>query len=120
MTTTPHHIHLIGICGTAMASLAGLLQLKGHRITGSDVANYPPTSDLLHDLRISVFDQYSESNLDPAPDLLVIGDALSRGNPEVERALDAKIPFTSMAALLQDEFLSGRESLVVAGTHGKT
>lgn len=103
-----------------MASLAGLLQLKGHRITGSDKAAYPPMSDLLRANGIPVLEPYSESNLDPAPDLLVIGNALSRGNPEVERALDAKIPFTSMAALLQDEFLSGRESLVVAGTHGKT
>ena len=63
---------------------------------------------------------YAEANLDPAPDLVVIGNALSRGNPEVERVLDERIPFTSMAALLREEFLNGRESLVVAGTHGKT
>jgi UDP-N-acetylmuramate: L-alanyl-gamma-D-glutamyl-meso-diaminopimelate ligase len=114
------HIHLSGICGTAMASLAGLLQLKGHRITGSDKAAYPPMSDLLRELGIPVMEPYAESNLDPAPDLVVIGNALSRGNPEVERALDERIPFTSMAALLREEFLKGRESLVVAGTHGKT
>lgn len=103
-----------------MASLAGLLQLNGHRITGSDRAAYPPMSDLLRDLGIPVLEPYAESNLQPVPDLVVIGNALSRGNPEVEHVLDARIPFTSMAALLQKEFLRGRESLVVAGTHGKT
>jgi UDP-N-acetylmuramate: L-alanyl-gamma-D-glutamyl-meso-diaminopimelate ligase len=114
------HIHLTGICGTAMASLAGLLQLQGHRITGSDKAAYPPMSDLLRELGIPVLEPYAETNLEPAPDLVVIGNALSRGNPEVERVLDARIPLTSMAALLHEEFLQGRESLVVAGTHGKT
>lgn len=114
------HIHLSGICGTAMASLAGLLQLQGHRITGSDKAAYPPMSDLLRSLGIPIMEPYAEANLTPAPDLVVIGNALSRGNPEVERVLDERIPFTSMAALLREEFLKGRESLVVAGTHGKT
>lgn len=114
------HIHLSGICGTAMASLAGLLQLEGHRISGSDKAAYPPMSDLLRSLGIPIAEPYAESNLDPVPDLVVIGNALSRGNPEVERVLDERIPFTSMAALLREEFLTGRESLVVAGTHGKT
>ena len=103
-----------------MASIAGLLQLQGHRITGSDKAAYPPMSDLLRSLGIPVMEPYSEANLDPAPDLVVIGNALSRGNPEVERVLDERIPFASMAALVHDEFLTGRESLVVAGTHGKT
>src|ERR1700761_8818019 len=120
MTPSRKHIHLSGICGTAMASLAGLLQLQGHRITGSDKAAYPPMSDLLHSLGIPVLEPYSESNLDPAPDLVVIGNALSRGNPEVERVLDERMAFTSMAALVREEFLKGRESLVVAGTHGKT
>jgi UDP-N-acetylmuramate: L-alanyl-gamma-D-glutamyl-meso-diaminopimelate ligase len=120
MIPSRQHIHLSGICGTAMASLAGLLQLQGHRITGSDKAAYPPMSDLLHSLGIPVLEPYSESNLDPAPDLVVIGNALSRGNPEVERVLDERVPFTSMAALVREEFLKGRESLVVAGTHGKT
>jgi UDP-N-acetylmuramate: L-alanyl-gamma-D-glutamyl-meso-diaminopimelate ligase len=120
MTQAPRHIHLSGICGTAMASLAGLLQLQGHRITGSDKAAYPPMSDLLHSLGIPIHEPYAESNLSPAPDLVVIGNALSRGNPEVECVLDQRIPFTSMAALLRAEFLTGRESLVVAGTHGKT
>ena len=103
-----------------MASLAGLLQLEGHRITGSDKAAYPPMSDLLRELGIPVLEPYAEANLDSKPDMVVIGNALSRGNPEVERVLDERIPFTSMAALLREEFLVGRESLVVAGTHGKT
>jgi UDP-N-acetylmuramate: L-alanyl-gamma-D-glutamyl-meso-diaminopimelate ligase len=120
LSETPRHIHLSGICGTAMASLAGLLQIEGHRITGSDKAAYPPMSDLLRELGIPIMEPYAEANLTPAPDLVVIGNALSRGNPEVERVLDERIPFTSMAALLHEEFLKGRESLVVAGTHGKT
>ncbi|MGC9157564.1 MAG: UDP-N-acetylmuramate:L-alanyl-gamma-D-glutamyl-meso-diaminopimelate ligase [Terracidiphilus sp.] len=114
------HIHLSGICGTAMASLAGLLQLQGHHVTGSDKAAYPPMSDLLARMGITVMEPYAEANLDSRPDLVVIGNALSRGNPEVERVLDERIPFTSQAALLREEFLLGRESLVVAGTHGKT
>jgi UDP-N-acetylmuramate: L-alanyl-gamma-D-glutamyl-meso-diaminopimelate ligase len=125
VTSNPKHIHLSGICGTAMASLAGLLREKGCSVTGSDAAAYPPMSDQLQAMGIPVAQPYAESNLDPRPDLVVIGNALSRGNPEVERILDERIPFTSMAAVLHDEFLrsfndDGRESLVVAGTHGKT
>ena len=114
------HIHLIGICGTAMASLAGMLQARGHRITGSDAAAYPPMSDLLAGLGIPLHQPYAEANLEPRPDLVIVGNAISRGNVELEFVLDARIPFTSMAAVLHDEFLAGRESLVVAGTHGKT
>lgn len=114
------HIHLIGICGTAMASLAGMLQQQGHFITGSDAAAYPPMSDLLAALNIKVHEPYAESNLEPRPDLVVVGNAISRGNVELEYVLDQRIPFCSMAAILHDEFLPGRESLVVAGTHGKT
>src|SRR6202012_598081 len=114
------HIHLIGICGTAMASLAGLLQLKGHRVTGSDQAAYPPMSDLLRSLNIAVAEPFSAANLKPHPDLVIIGNAMSRGNVELEYVLDQRIPFTSLAELIHAEFLTGRESLVVAGTHGKT
>ncbi len=117
---TGKHIHLIGICGTAMASLAGMLQLKGHRVTGSDTAAYPPMSDLLASLGIPICEPYMEMNLDPRPDLVVVGNAISRGNVELEYVLDTRIPFCSMASILHDEFLPGRESLVVAGTHGKT
>ncbi len=114
------HIHLIGICGTAMASLAGMLQLKGHRVTGSDMAAYPPMSDFLRELGITIAEPFSAKNLDPAPDLVIVGNALSRGNPEVEYILDERIPFTSLARIIHDEFVAGHESLVVAGTHGKT
>lgn len=116
----PRHVHLIGACGTAMAALAGLLQLRGWRVTGSDKAAYPPMSGLLQRLAIPLFQPFSEKNLMPRPDLAIIGNAISRGNPEVEYVLDEKIPFTSMAQILQEQFLAGRESLVVAGTHGKT
>ena len=114
------HIHLIGICGTAMASLAGMLQARGHRVTGSDAAAYPPMSDVLAGLGIALHQPYAETNLTPRPDLVIVGNAISRGNVELEYVLDTRIPFTSMAAVLHDEFLAGRESLVVAGTHGKT
>jgi UDP-N-acetylmuramate: L-alanyl-gamma-D-glutamyl-meso-diaminopimelate ligase len=103
-----------------MASLAGMLQARGHRITGSDAAAYPPMSDVLAGLGIPLMQPYAESNLTPRPDLVIVGNAISRGNVELEFVLDARIPFTSMAAVLHDEFLAGRESLVVAGTHGKT
>ncbi len=118
--TQKKHIHLIGICGTAMASLAGLLAQKGHRVTGSDQAAYPPMSDLLRSLGIAIMEPFAEANLEPRPDLVIVGNAISRGNPEVEYMLDNKLPFTSMAAVIEEEFLAGRESLVVAGTHGKT
>jgi UDP-N-acetylmuramate: L-alanyl-gamma-D-glutamyl-meso-diaminopimelate ligase len=114
------HVHLIGICGTAMASLAGMLQFQGYRVTGSDAAAYPPMSDLLRSLGIPVFEPYSETNLSPHPDLVIVGNAISRGNIELECVLDQRIPFRSMAETIQHEFLPGRDSLVVAGTHGKT
>jgi UDP-N-acetylmuramate: L-alanyl-gamma-D-glutamyl-meso-diaminopimelate ligase len=114
------HIHLIGICGTAMASLAGLLQQRGHRVTGSDAAAYPPMSDLLRTLGIPILEPYQESNLKPSPDLVVVGNAISRGNVELEYVLENRLPFQSMAQVVHDEFLSQRTPLVVAGTHGKT
>ena len=117
---TTKHIHLIGICGTAMASLAGMLRARGHRVTGSDTAAYPPMSDQLRAMGIAILEPYRAENLDRRPDLVVVGNAISRGNPELERVLDERIPMTSMAALIHDEFLPGRESLVVCGTHGKT
>jgi UDP-N-acetylmuramate: L-alanyl-gamma-D-glutamyl-meso-diaminopimelate ligase len=103
-----------------MASLAGMLQARGHRITGSDAAAYPPMSDVLAGLGIPLLQPYAECNLEPRPELVIVGNAISRGNVELEYVLDTRIPFTSMAAVLHDEFLPGRESLVVAGTHGKT
>ncbi len=118
--TKAKHIHLIGICGTAMASLAGMLQQRGHQVTGSDVAAYPPMSDFLASLGIPVAQPFSEKNLEPRPDLVIVGNAISRGNVELEHVLDQRTPYQSMAQLVHDEFLVGKERLVVAGTHGKT
>jgi UDP-N-acetylmuramate: L-alanyl-gamma-D-glutamyl-meso-diaminopimelate ligase len=114
------HIHLIGICGTAMASLAGMLQQRGFRVTGSDRAAYPPMSDFLRSLSIQVAEPFEGKNLEPRPDLVVIGNAISRGNPELEQVLDQRIPFCSLPQILHDEFLVGKHVLLVAGTHGKT
>src|SRR5216684_2393379 len=123
------HIHLIGICGTAMASLAGMLKQRGLRVTGSDAAAYPPMSDFLGELGIPVAQPFDPRNVDPQnadpsggsrPDLVVVGNAVSRGNVELEQVLDQRIPLCSLPQLLHDEFLRGKEVLVVAGTHGKT
>lgn len=103
-----------------MAALAGLLRLKGHRITGSDHAAYPPMSDLLREMGIPVAEPFAARNLEPRPDLVIVGNAISRGNVELEYVLDERIPFASLAQVIHDEFVAGRESLVVAGTHGKT
>jgi UDP-N-acetylmuramate: L-alanyl-gamma-D-glutamyl-meso-diaminopimelate ligase len=118
--TEAKHIHLIGICGTAMASLAGMLNERGFRVTGSDAAAYPPMSDFLTALGIPVAQPFDSRNFVPKPDLVVVGNAISRGNPELEHVLDERIPFCSLPQILHDEFLRGKEVLVVAGTHGKT
>ncbi len=118
--TQRKHIHLIGICGTAMASLAGMLQERGFRVTGSDAAAYPPMSTFLESLGIPVAQPFAEANLTLRPDLVVVGNVLSRGNVELERVLDERIPFCSLPQILHDEFLVGKDVLVVAGTHGKT
>jgi UDP-N-acetylmuramate: L-alanyl-gamma-D-glutamyl-meso-diaminopimelate ligase len=114
------HIHLIGICGTAMASLAGMLKQRGFHVTGSDAAAYPPMSDFLASLNIPVSQPFGAANLDPRPGLVVVGNAISRGNAELECVLDERIPFCSLPQILHDKFLRGKDVLVVAGTHGKT
>src|SRR5512142_1718890 len=113
-------IHLSAICGTAMASLAGLLREQGHEVTGSDQDVYPPMSTQLEELGIPVRSPYAEANVPADADLVVIGNALSRGNPEVEVVLERRQRYTSLPALMAEEFLRPRRSLVVAGTHGKT
>jgi UDP-N-acetylmuramate: L-alanyl-gamma-D-glutamyl-meso-diaminopimelate ligase len=113
-------LHLSAVCGTAMASLAGLLREGGHEVTGSDQDVYPPMSTQLETLGIPVLSPYAEANVPADADLVVIGNALSRGNPEVEIVLDRRQRHTSMPALVAEEFLRPRRSLVVAGTHGKT
>jgi len=114
------HVHLIGICGTAMAALAGLLKQRGFHVSGSDAAAYPPMSDLLRSMNIPLAEPYSEANLKPRPDLVIVGNAISRGNVELEHVLDHHIPFRSLPQILHESFLRGREPIVVAGTHGKT
>ena len=103
-----------------MASLAGMLAERGFRVTGSDAAAYPPMSDFLHSLGIPISQPFSALNLEPTPDLVVVGNAISRGNVELEHVLDQRIPFCSLPQLLHDEFLRGKRVLVVSGTHGKT
>ena len=114
------HIHLIGICGTAMASLAGMLKQLGYKVTGSDAAAYPPMSDFLRALSIPVSQPFDENNLQPRPDVVVVGNAISRGNVELEQVLDERIAMRSLPQVLQEYFLRTREPIVVAGTHGKT
>src|SRR6266853_3868085 len=112
--------HLIGICGTAMASLAGMLQALGHRVTGSDENVYPPMSTMLEGLGIGLMRGYNAAHLEPAPDCVVVGNAIPRGNPEVEHTLSRRLLYRSLPEVLKEEFIRGRRSLVVAGTHGKT
>ena len=114
------HYHLIGICGTAMASLAGMLQARGHRVTGSDENIYPPMSTMLESLGINIMQGYKPDHLDPRPDCVVIGNAMSRGNAEVEETLNRRLVYRSQAEVVKEEFIRGRRSLVLAGTHGKT
>ncbi len=114
------HYHLIGICGTAMAALAGMLQARGHHVTGSDENVYPPMSTMLASLGIHVMQGYQAEHLEPAPDCVIVGNAIPRGNAEVEAALDRKLLYRSQAEVVKEEFIRGRRSLVVAGTHGKT
>ena len=103
-----------------MAPLAGMLAETGHRVTGSDAGVYPPASTLLESLGIRWTNGFNAANLDPAPDIVVLGNALSRGNPEVEAVLNNKIPYRSLPQVLEEFFLRGHDSLVVTGTHGKT
>jgi UDP-N-acetylmuramate: L-alanyl-gamma-D-glutamyl-meso-diaminopimelate ligase len=118
---TIKRIHLIGICGTAMASLAGMLQERGFEVTGSDHNVYPPMSTFLEKLGIPVFQGFSEPNLRAAaPDLVVVGNAISRGNAEAEATLNWKIRYASLPEVVKDLFIRGSQSIVVAGTHGKT
>jgi UDP-N-acetylmuramate: L-alanyl-gamma-D-glutamyl-meso-diaminopimelate ligase len=114
------HYHLIGICGTAMASLAAMLQARGHQVTGSDENVYPPMSTMLAELGIVVMQGYAAEHLSPAPDCVVVGNAIPRGNPEVEETLNRRLLYRSLPEVLKEEFIRGRRSLVVAGTHGKT
>ncbi len=111
---------MIGIGGSAMAPLAGMLRERGHRVSGSDAGVYPPASTLLESLGIPFSANFDAANLTPAPDLVVVGNAISRGNVEVEEMLDRKLKYHSLPEILEEEFLPGKHSVVVSGTHGKT
>ncbi|MBK7705757.1 MAG: UDP-N-acetylmuramate:L-alanyl-gamma-D-glutamyl-meso-diaminopimelate ligase [Acidobacteria bacterium] len=114
------HYHLIGICGTAMASLAGMLQSRGHKVTGSDQNVYPPMSTQLAELGIEIMQGYKAENAETPRDVTIIGNTIMRGNPELEEVLNRKMLYRSQAETVREEFIRGRRSLVVAGTHGKT
>ncbi len=114
------HLHFLGIAGTGMGTVAAMFKKLGLQVTGSDQAVYPPMSDFLRDQGVVVHEGYSEKNLTPKPDLAIVGNALSRGNPELEAVLDHRIPFVSLPELLRGWFLYKTRNLVVSGTHGKT
>jgi len=114
------HVHVIGIGGSAMAPLAGMLREHGYRVTGSDSGIYPPASTLLESLGIPFHHTFDAAHLQPAPDLVIVGNIIARGNPELEEVLDRKIAYRSLPEILEEVFLPGRHSIVVSGTHGKT
>ncbi len=118
------HFHLIGVSGTAMGSLAGMLKAQGHRVTGSDKAFYPPMGDELKRLGIETFEGFDAARLSAmngaGPDVVVVGNATSRGNAEIEYALDNKLRCASMPEIIRENFIRGKHSTVVTGTHGKT
>ena len=120
ITVGVHHVHLIGVGGSAMAALAGMLAERGLRVTGSDNQLYEPAASVLRRLRIEVLTGYSPANLDPPPDLVVVGNVITRSNPEAAALLRTNIPFLSMPEALRQFFLDDRRVLMVAGTHGKT
>src|SRR5437899_2006673 len=113
-------MHFVGVCGTAMASVAAMCRELGRAVTGSDENVYPPMSTFLESRGIRIVSGYRESNLDHHPGLIVIGNAMKRGNPEIERALDERLNICSLPELVRDCFIRGKHSVVVAGTHGKT
>src|SRR5215472_15387302 len=117
---TPRHIHLMGVGGSAMAALAGMLAERGLRVSGSDAQIYEPAASQLRRLQIEIRPRYDPSNLEPPPDLVVVGNVITRSNPEAAALLSTNIPYVSMPEALRHFFLRGRRVLMVAGTHGKT
>ncbi len=114
------HIHLMGICGTAMASLAGILKDMGFKVTGSDENVYPPMSTQLEQLGIKIKLGYKPDNLLPRPDLVIVGNVITQKNPEAQALIQAEVPFRSLPEMMGDVVIGKRDSYVVAGTHGKT
>src|SRR5262245_52858940 len=116
----PKRFHFIGICGTAMATLAAMLKRKGFDVRGSDQDVYPPMSEFLEAEGIPALVGYRHDHITPDLDLVIVGNAISRGNPELEAVLDRKLRYCSLPEAVRDHFLWGARSIVVAGTHGKT
>src|SRR5881396_921715 len=114
------HVHIIGIAGSAMSPLAGMLKESGYQITGSDSGVYPPASTFLDKLGIPYNHSFDAAHLQPAPDLIIVANIIARGNPELEETLEKKIPYRSLPETLEEVFLPGKHSIVVSGTHGKT
>jgi UDP-N-acetylmuramate: L-alanyl-gamma-D-glutamyl-meso-diaminopimelate ligase len=120
MIAHPKKIHFIGVCGTAMASVAVALKERGYQISGSDNNVYPPMSTFLAERGISLMSGYAPQNIDAKPDLVVVGNAISRGNPELEEVLDRGLYYLSLPEVVKEFFLRNRKNIVVSGTHGKT
>lgn len=120
MNDNAKHIHILGACGTFMGGLAVLARQTGYRVTGSDQHTYPPMSTLLQNEGIELFEGYDAAHLEPRPDLVIVGNALSRGNPAIEYVLDNGLEFTSGPRWLGENYLRGKTVIAVAGTHGKT
>ncbi len=114
------NFHFLGICGTLMGSVAAALKERGHVVTGSDDGVYPPMSDFLAARGIAIQAPFSPANLPPSADMIIIGNAMSRGNPEVEEVLNRRLPYISLPEALRTHFLGGKRNFVVTGTHGKT
>src|SRR6478735_8559557 len=120
MNSDIRHVHFIGICGSAMGAVAAAMRDQGYIVTGSDSGIFPPMSDFLREKGVALTEGYRAENLPERIDLVVVGNVISRGNPELEAVLDRRIPYQSMPETLRHFFLRGRRNLVVAGTHGKT
>src|SRR5215472_7064660 len=120
MNSDARHLYLIGICGTAMATLAAMLKRRGLEVRGSDQSVYPPMSDFLASEGIAVENGYDASHITSDIDFVIVGNAISRGNPELEEVLDRKIRYGSLPEAIRDHFLWAARSIVIAGTHGKT
>src|ERR1700716_3423504 len=120
VTEAPKKFHFLGICGTAMGSIAAALRERGFTVTGSDENVYPPMSTFLEGKEIKLYQGYRAENIPPDADLIVIGNAMKRGNPEVEAVLNRKLFYLSLPEVLKNYFLRGKHNLVVPGTHGKT
>src|SRR5438477_1972157 len=118
--SAPQKFHFIGICGTAMGSVAAALQKRGFKVSGSDESVYPPMSIFLQERGIKLHQGFAQENLPTDADVIVIGNAMKRGNPEVEAVLNRKLFYLSLPEVLKNYFLRGRHNLVVTGTHGKT